>query len=80
MHTDTTIQGLFTHGFREGCALWRAGWTAELISHDADASPHGRGRYAASEALMGWLDIAEREARAHGLTQEAAERLVSESK
>lgn len=81
-----SLPELFAEGFRAGLALWKSGYTFELISHQGESvrrtscEAAGRGLFAASEALAGWLDIAEREARLWGHSRESASALVSESR
>lgn len=77
--TDTSTAGLFRFGFERAIACWRSGCTVESITHAAPtASVIHRGAIAACEMLLGWRDIAEREARAHGMTREEAARFVAE--
>lgn len=70
--------GSFERGFDCALFLWNDGRTLGNISHDLryDASEFGRGMFAAVEALAGWRDSAEREARAWGYSREEAERLI----
>lgn len=81
-----TLPELFAEGFRTGICLWKAGETFESISQlgenvrDDTCEAAGRGLYAASEALAGWYDVAEREARAWGLSPEAARSLAIEAR
>lgn len=76
--TPSGWEDSFTRGFRAAVKLWNGGLTWETISYreDYDASAYGRGMYAAVEAMSGWLDLAEREARAWGFSRESAARLV----
>lgn len=77
--TDTSMIGLFKHGFDRALDLWRSGYTAESITHLAQSgSSQDRGMVAACEMILGWHDIAEREARAHGMTRDEASRFVAE--
>lgn len=77
--SDTSTIGLFCFGFDRAIACWKSGCTVESISHTASSSsPKDRGVIAACDAIMGWLDCAEREMRAHGATREEASRFVSE--
>lgn len=76
---DTSTVGLFRFGFDRALACWRSGCTVESITHAAQSgSPKDRGVIAACEMLLGWLDVAEREARAHGMTRDEAARFVRE--
>lgn len=76
---DTSTRGLFCYGFDRAMACWRSGCAIELITHTASTgAAKDRGVIAACEMLMGWHDIAEREARAHGMTREEAARFVEE--
>lgn len=77
--TDTSAIGMFKFGFDRALACWRSGCTVESITHTAQSgSAKDRGVIAACEMLMGWRDVAEREARAHGMTSEEASRFVTE--
>lgn len=77
--SDTSTIGLFRHGFDRALACWRSGCTVEGITHIAQSgSPRDRGVIAACEMLLGRHDVAEREARAHGMTRDEAERFVRE--
>ena len=74
---DVSIKGLFDYGMRLAIACWRSGCTVESITHGyQNATPKDRGAIAACEMLLGWHDIAEREAYAHGYTREEAQQLV----
>jgi hypothetical protein len=76
--TDTSTAGLFRFGFERAIDCWRSGCTAESITHAAPtASPIHRGAVAACEMLLGWRDIAERDARAHGMTRKEAALFVA---
>ena len=72
----------FEMGFHFALQLRRWGMTWESISHheNYDASAYGRGMFAAVEAMSGWVDVAEREARAWGFSREAAAALVNTAK
>jgi hypothetical protein len=74
----TTTTGLFEAGFEAGLAMWRDGFTWELITNspECDATSHGRGIWACAQTLSGCVATAEREARMHGFTMERAEALV----
>lgn len=79
MITDTSALGLFKLGFDRALACWRSGCTVESITHYAQtASPKDRGVIAACEMILGWHDIAEREARAHGMSRDDAARFVAD--
>lgn len=69
----------FENGFHHAIALWRSGLTWAAISHrpEYDTTMFGRGMYAAIEAMSGWLDVAEREARAWGVAPDVTERLIA---
>jgi len=71
----------FEAGFAFAIQLWRFGMTWEAISHHEhyDASAYGRGMYAAVEAMSGWVNVAEREARAFGFDHDAARALVAQA-
>jgi hypothetical protein len=76
--SDTTTIGMFKFGFDRALACWRSGCTVEAITHTAQSgTPKDRGVIAACEMLMGWHDIAEREARAHGMSRDEAARFVA---
>ena len=72
----------FERGFDFALGRWRAGDAVEVIAQrvDYDASARGRGMFAACEALLGWYDIAEREARAFGFTRDNAARLAARAR
>jgi hypothetical protein len=75
--TDSSTAGLFIAGFDHALDLWRAGTTPEVMSHLPEYSgPCGRGMFAVCEGLNGWLEVARREARAHGVGSEVIERLI----
>jgi len=77
--SDTSTIGMFKFGFDRALACWHSGCTVESITHTAQSgSPKDRGVIAACEMLMGWHDVAEREARAHGMTRNEASRFVAE--
>ncbi len=77
--SDTSMVGMFKFGFDRALACWRSGCTVESITHTAQTgSAKDRGVIAACEMLFGWHDIAEREARAHGMTRDEAARFVAE--
>lgn len=81
-----SLPELFAEGFRYGLERWRAGDTFEIISHKGEwvranhCEAAGRGMFAASEALAGWYDVAEYEARRWGLSRESAAALALEAK
>lgn len=78
LSSDTSTSGMFRYGFDRAIACWRSGCTIESITHTASTgSAKDRGVIAACEMLMGWHDIAEREARAHGMTREEAARFIA---
>ena len=62
--TTTKKKEAFHAGLRDAIKMWNAGMTTEGIQEHAGACATGRGMLAACEALLGWLDVAEREARA----------------
>lgn len=67
----------FERGFRRGCELFEQGLTLELITHRAEGEGAlGRGMVAAVEAMSGWLDLARREAKAHGVSEPLTEELL----
>jgi hypothetical protein len=77
--SDTSTLGLFRWGFQRALTRWRAGQPAEWITHECQSgSAEDRGSIAACEMLLGWHDIAERDARAHGMTRAEATRFVAE--
>lgn len=68
----------FENGFVFAIMHFKAGETVEWISNrsEYDGTYFGRGMFAACETILGWQDIAEREARAHGFNREGAAALV----
>lgn len=77
--SDTSTIGMFKFGFDRALACWRSGCTVESITHTAQSgSAKDRGVIAACEMLLGWHDIAEREARAHGMARDEASRFIAE--
>lgn len=75
----------FERGWAKAITLWKGGLTFESITHKADeVSTSGsyataRGMIAAVEAMNGWLDLARREAKAHGVDGRAIEALVAKA-
>lgn len=77
----------FALGFDKGLGMWKGGHTFEEIKakghaiHKQGSSPaYGSGLVAAGEALAGWYDAAEAEARKHGYSRAGAEMLVGRAK
>lgn len=74
---DNTTRGMFLYGAAKAVLLWRTGSTAESITHGApSASAFDRGQIAACEIILGWRDVAAREARAHGMSREEADAFI----
>lgn len=76
------VTGPFERGFREAIRMWRAGITWESITHLAESeAPYvARGMVAAVEAMSGWLSLAEREAKAHGVPPATIDTLIQEAR
>lgn len=67
----------FSTGLDRGIALWRAGYTAESISHAAEGkraeNEHvANGMLSVSDIILGWTDAAERRAVLTGFSRDAA--------
>lgn len=78
--SDTSIIGMFKFGFELALSCWRSGCTVESITHGyQSATPKDRGVIAACEMVLGWHDVAAREARAHGMSREEADRFISDA-
>lgn len=74
---DTSIKGMFDYGMRLAIACWKSGCTVESITHGYQSgTAKDRGVIAACELILGWQDVAEREARYHGYSREEATQLV----
>jgi hypothetical protein len=74
--------GSFERGWLEAIRLWKSGVTFESITHRADrksesgAYAFSRGMVASVEAMNGWLDLARRDAKAHGMSSTTTEELI----
>lgn len=76
---DTSSLGMFRFGFERAVFCWNSGTPIESIQQTvAGDSPKARGVRAACDMLHGWLDGAEREAMAHGMSRAASARFVTE--
>lgn len=75
----------FERGWIRAIELWKGGMTWEMITHKADQESahrsleYARGMVASVEAMRGWLDLARREAKAHGIPSAVTDRLIERS-
>jgi hypothetical protein len=72
----------FAAGWIDALSSFESGQTWEWITHVADdKSPtFGRGMVAGVDAMSGWLDIARRAAKAHGIAEEQVEYLIRKTR
>jgi hypothetical protein len=72
----------FERGWHHAIRLWKDGLTLESITHRADRESqersleYARGMVGAVDAMSGWLDVARREAKAHGVSEPITEALI----
>ena len=76
----------FERGWIKAIGLFKSGLTLALITHKADkewqsqAFDYSRGMVASVEAMDGRLEVARREARAHGVPDRTMEMLISHAR